>query len=148
MEFNNRFRPALSKGWLHLLSGLMWSGVGIMLCSLAYGWLAPLRLVNALLLAVFGILLAVLINSFGFGPLAGRNITRIDDYKSEKVCLFAFQQWTSYPLVLVMVSLGVVLRHYSPIPKHFLAIVYIGIGGGLFLASLRYYLRLVSGEYG
>ncbi|MGD8603948.1 MAG: hypothetical protein PVF49_05165, partial [Anaerolineales bacterium] len=61
----------------------------------------------------------------------------------EKACLFAFQQWYSYPLVIFMVTLGLLLRH-SELPRHLLAILYLGIGGGLLLASRHYYLTLAG----
>ena len=144
MDIIDRYRPALSKTWLHLLSGMMWTGVDVMLCSLAFGWLKLLLIGPAILLALCGCLLAFLINTYGFGKLASRNIKRIDNYDKEKICLFAFQQWSSYPLILVMVLMGIFLRHFSPFPKPLLAVGYLGIGGGLFLASLRYYSRIFS----
>ena len=42
-----------------------------------------------------------------------------------------------------MVALGISLREYSQLPKTFLAVIYIGIGGGLLLGSLRYYDHLL-----
>ena len=47
-------KPAVSKTWLIVLAGLMWSVVGLMLCRLAYhwlaviqgGWIAPLELLG------------------------------------------------------------------------------------------------------
>jgi hypothetical protein len=41
-----------------------------------------------------------------------------------------------------MITMGILLRH-SSIPKTLLAPMYIGIGGGLIIASLHYY-RTVS----
>ena len=134
--------PATNKCWLYLLAGFMWSGVGLMLCSLAYDWLVPVAFGEAIWMAFGGLLLALAIYRFGFSKFADKNIRRIDDYDKEKVCIFAFQEWTSYPLVVVMVSLGIGLRVYSPIPKPWLAILYIGIGGSLFFASFHYYLKL------
>jgi len=86
-----------------------------------------------------GLLLAAIIYVFGFSKLAGKNIRRISNLTGDKICLLAFQEWTSYPLVIVMISLGIFLRIYSPILKPLLAVMYIGIGGSLFLASLHYY---------
>jgi hypothetical protein len=136
--------PAVYRQWLYLLAGLMWSGVGLMLCSLAYGWLVPVASGEALWRALAGLLLALAIYHFGFSKFADRNIHRIDDYLKDKVCIFAFQEWTSYPLVVVMVSMGIGLRVYSPIPKPWLAVLYIGIGGSLFFASFHYYLKLLK----
>ena len=138
MERLERWKPALPRVWLYLLSGLMWSGVGLLLCFLAYRWLLQAEVLNALLLALAGVLLGTVIYHFGFLGLAIKNIHRIQLLPA-KACLFAFQEWKSYPLIAVMITLGIMLRH-SPIPKPYLAVLYIGIGLGLFLASLQYYL--------
>jgi len=94
-----------------------------------------------------GVLLASAIFYFGFSKLAKKNIQRITDMAGDKICLFAFQEWTSYPLVVVMIGMGISLRNFLPIPKPYLAIAYIGIGGGLFLSSLYYYLHLLQARH-
>ncbi|MBN2556826.1 MAG: hypothetical protein JXA97_12875 [Anaerolineales bacterium] len=126
---------------LHLLAGLMWSGVGIMLGRLAIGWLWLLPWPGRWPYLLAGLAAAGVIQFF-FSRLATKNIARVERL-DEKPCLFAFQAWTSYPLVLFMISLGLFLRN-SPLPKPLLAILYIGIGGGLFLSSLDYYLYAIS----
>ncbi len=117
----------------------MWSGVGILLNRFASQWLGLVALKSRVWIVLFGLMLAMLIYYFGFSKVARKNIRRINQYLSEKVCLFAFQQWSSYPLVLFMITLGIILRKYTPIPKTWLAVLYIGIGGGLFLSSFHYY---------
>ncbi len=92
-----RLCPAVRKIWLHLLAGVMWVGVGIMLVSLAARWLGLVLFTQEILLILAGLILA----------------------------------------------LGIYLRLFSPIPKPYLAILYIGIGGGLFLSSLHYFTRVV-----
>jgi hypothetical protein len=136
--------PGVRKIWLHMLAGVMWSGVGGMLCALASRWLARIVPFQLLLLLLAGMALAAAIYFFGFSKMARKNIRRIEAYLKERICLFAFQRWSSYPLVLFMVSLGIYLRVYSPIPKPFLAILYIGIGGGLFFSSLHYYSKVLQ----
>ena len=138
-----RLKPAASKPWLIASAGVMWSGVGLMLCNLAYGWLLPVAFPQVLWMALTGILLASAIYYFGFSKLAKKNIQRITDMAGDKICIFAFQEWTSYPLIVVMIGLGLSLRILLPIPKPYLAILYIGIGGGLFLSSLCYYKYLL-----
>lgn len=91
-----------------------------------------------------GLLLASVIYFFGFSKLAKKNIQRIRDLAGKNHSIITFQKWSSYPLVLVMVSLGIYLRKYSPFPKHLLGTAYIGIGGGLLFSSLHYYLYLLS----
>jgi uncharacterized membrane protein len=138
-----KFYPAVNKIWLHLLAGVMWSGVGIMLVGFASRWFTKVPAFQEIQIILAGMALAAAIYFFGFSKMAVKNINRISDYRQEHVCLFAFQRWTSYPLVLFMVSLGIYLRRYSPVPKPYLAVIYIGIGGGLFLSSLHYFARVL-----
>ena len=48
-------RPIVSKRWLLLTAGLMWSAVGIMLMSRAFGWLKPLGFLAALPFTILGL---------------------------------------------------------------------------------------------
>ena len=144
MNWINSLKPGVDKFWLFVVASLMWSGVGIYLDLLAFGWLRPVNIGLALLLIASGFLLAVAIYFIMFKRFTDLNIIRIRGLSGEKICIFAFQRWTSYPLVAVMISLGIFLRVYSPIPKPFLAVLYFGIGTGLFIASLRYYRYILS----
>ena len=146
MNSIQRITPAAKKKWLCFLSGAIWTIVGIFLCSFTIAWLRPLNVETSLVFGLVGVVLAIAINFYGFTPFANQNILRIDSYQKEKVCIFAFQKWSSYPLVIFMIGLGIFLRKYSPIPKPWLAILYIGIGGSLFLASFRYYKRAIWGS--
>ncbi|MBE9474550.1 MAG: hypothetical protein IMY85_06630, partial [Chloroflexi bacterium] len=131
----NTLKPGVDKFWLFVVASLMWSGVGIYLDFLAFGWLRPLNLAPVTLFIISGLFLAVGIYFVMFRRFADQNIIRINGLTGEKICIFTFQRWTSYPLILVMISLGIILRLYSPIPKPYLAILYLGIGSSLFLAS-------------
>ena len=142
MEQTPKWTPATKKIWLHLTSGIMWSGVGIMLVAFAANWLGIVHSWMVLLLILAGLLLAAGIYFLGFSKLASRNVQRIVNIPKERVCLFAFQKWTSYPLVLVMIAMGIYLRLYSPIPKPYLAILYIGLGASLFVSSFQYYFQV------
>jgi hypothetical protein len=140
--FLMKWNPAVSKIWLQLMAGLMWSGIGVMLIVFAARWLGLVQTYETFLLILAGLVLGAGIYFFGFSKFARKNIQRILDIAKERVCLFAFQKWTSYPLVLFMISLGIYLRVYSPIPKPYLAILYLGIGSSLFLSSLHYYKQM------
>jgi len=135
----DRFKPAVGKTWLYLLAGVMWMGIGIMLIGFASRWLKDISLLTVLLFISSGIGLASLIYYFGFSKMAKKNARRILAMEGERICLFAFQAWKTYPLVIFMIALGIYLRIYSPIPKPLLAILYIGIGGGLSLSSIHYF---------
>ncbi len=137
-------KPAAPKKWLYLTAGAMWSAVGLWLCWLAYGWLALSERNTIIAMSSAGFILAMLIYTFGFSLLANRNIYRINQYTQERVCIFAFQSWSSYPLVAFMIALGIFLRTSSWIPKPYLGAMYLGIGGSLFLASFHYYRYLAE----
>ena len=114
-----------------------------MLDGFASRWLKLVDFNFMLWLLLTGLILAAGIYFFGFSKLARKNIQRISELGGEKVCLFAFQNWASYPLVAFMISLGIYLRIYSPFPKPLLAILYLGIGSALFMASLHYFVYIL-----
>lgn len=136
--------PSVKKIWLQLASGFLWTAVGIMLILFAFRWLTDDNLTMIFPLVLIGGLLGLLIHHFGFSKVAYKNIQRIDGYKHPRVCLFAFQEWKSYLLALFMISLGIYLRTYSSMPKSILVIIYMGIGTGLLLSSMLYYLKIRS----
>jgi len=140
----SRLKPSVPKCWLFALSGLMWSIVGLGMCIAALGWLSEENLLRGVGKAVFGISGAALAYRLGFVKIARTNIRRLKGLPSWG-CLFAFQAWRSYLVILFMVGLGIALRQ-SIVPKDMLACVYIAIGGALFLSSFLYYqyiLRLI-----
>jgi len=132
-----RWDPAVPQAWLLVAAGLMWMAVGVMLGRFAYLWLAQSSLQTELLLGGLGIASGLVIYRYGFSKLALKNSRRIRCL-AEKACLFAFQEWKGYAIIAVMMTLGILLRG-SPIPKPYLAVLYAGIGGGLFLSSFHYF---------
>jgi len=87
--------------------------------------------------------MALLVHHFLFLKIVDKNIARILPMV-EKKCLFSFITWKSYMIIIVMVTMGTLLRH-STFPKQYLAILYVGIGLALMLSSLRY-IRVFVGE--
>lgn len=138
------YKPAAGKFWLFISAAMVWSGVGFYLDILAFHWLREINLCIAILYFCGGLILAAAIYAAMFKRFADQNIARIKEIYGERVCIFAFQRWASYPLVVIMMSMGIYLRIYSPIPKPLLAILYIGIGSSLFFASLRYFQFLAK----
>jgi ABC-type uncharacterized transport system permease subunit len=135
-----QYKPAVEKKWLLLLAGVIWSGVGLMLCAMAMRWLAATHFGTAIALAAAGLGMALVAYWFGFSRLAQKNIRRINELPC-KACIFAFQRWQSYVLIAFMIALGVTLRH-SSFPKEELAVIYAAMGGALLLASFRYYASM------
>ncbi len=133
----NKFDPAVDKKILVFLSGMLWSVVGIALCSLAFQWLSSPTAEHVMWLAAAGTAMSLMIHHFGFLKLVNKNIDRILA-KQGKVCIFGFQPWNSYLIILIMIGMGTILRH-SDLPKHYLSIIYIGFGGAMILSSIRYH---------
>ena len=135
--------PKVHKNILVIISGLLWTGVGLFLIRLAFRWFAELSTNEIIFAIIAGILLGSTIAYFGFNGLANKNIFRINQYQG-KVCVWAFQKWTTYFLIVFMMSLGIFMRNTPYIPKFLLSPMYIGIGFALFVASFRYYLFLLK----
>jgi hypothetical protein len=133
-----KLKPEVDRKWLIMLSALMWSGVGVLLNWIASKWFGKFENWQMIIALTAGPLSGMIIAVFGFGNLAKKNLNRILDYPA-KVCLFAFQRWQMYFLIVFMMSLGIYMRSTNFIPKFLLASVYIGIGTALFLSSFVYY---------
>ena len=131
-----RMKPAVPKYWLIAIAGVVWSAVGAMLCHMAWAWLRPLDHLHALALAGTGFGLALVFQRLMLGRIARRNMSRICSY-AERGCVFAFQAWRSYLIILVMIALGSFLRH-TAIPREILAVLYTAMGGALMLSSFSY----------
>ncbi len=133
----NKFTPSIKSTYLLILAGLLWLSVGVMLCNFAYHWLKHYEGKNTLYIIIGGIILAILFTRFKFRKFASKNIERIKA-KGIKSCFFSFMSWQTYIIVVFMMTMGIILRH-SSLPKEYLSILYIGIGGALFLSSFNYF---------
>ena len=132
-----KFTPRVDKRILVLMAGLMWCGVGVMLVRVAVSWLSLLAGKEQILCYTSGFIAAMPIHHFGFLKIADTNLNRLLPL-TEKKCLFSFITWRSYIIILIMVSMGLALRH-SSLPKQYLSILYNGIGLALFLSGIRYF---------
>jgi hypothetical protein len=136
MNINN-FKPAVPNRLLMFLAGLVWIWVGTTLLYLAFSWLSAASNIDEKLFALAGVMLALSVHHLGFLKIADHNLQRIRLMHGKR-CLFSFIPWKSYLMMAVMIAMGAILRH-STIPKHYLAVLYIGIGLALILSSVRYF---------
>ena len=132
-----KFTPSVDKRILILLAGLMWCGVGVMLVHYAVLWLSSCTGREQFFYYTAGFLAAMPIHHFGFLKIADKNLNRLLPL-TEKQSLFSFMSGKSYLIVIIMISMGIALRH-SSIPKRYLSILYNGIGLALFLSGIRYF---------
>lgn len=141
MSFISSLKPAVKTPFLLFLSGILWIGVAVMLNSFAINWLVHFKGLSVWIYPTIGFAAALVIHHFGFLRVVDKNLRRISRMEA-KTCVFAFMSWKSYLIVMVMVGMGIGLRH-SAIPKQYLSILYIGIGLALFLSSIRYFRILI-----
>lgn len=142
MRFIERYDPAVDRRYLILIAGTVWGLVGMVLCAVAFRWLGPAPRPTAAALGLASLALAVLIGTFGFARIVRENLKRIQS-RPGKACLFSFQPWRSYLLVAVMVALGALLRR-SSMPRPYLAVIYLSIGGAMLVSSLRYFREFLG----
>lgn len=141
-----RLHPTAGRRKLILLAGLLWFGAGALLTRMAEGWLAAYGGDYRALHYGAGFAAALLIHHFGFLKIADRNLERLLPLE-EKRSVFAFIPARSYLLIAGMAALGAALRH-SPLPKHYLSVLYVAVGLALVLSSVRYFrwfLKLAPG---
>jgi len=139
ISFKEKCKPAISKKALLVIAGVMWCCVGVILTGMAANWLYFYK-GSPRLFAVTGLFIALIVHHFGFLKVVDKNLGRISQLP-QKPCAFSFISFKSYILIIVMISMGIALRH-SSLPKQYLSIVYIGIGVALFLSSIRYFKNL------
>ena len=135
-----KIKPFVPRHWLFALAGVMWTGVGVMLMWRAGIWLSDMESAWAFSIALAGAVIAVSFYYFMFTKTVEKNIRRLCDLP-DPVGILAFNSPKGYILIVFMIGLGIALRH-SPLDRRILALVYAGMGGALFLASLRFYRQL------
>jgi uncharacterized membrane protein len=131
-----KFKPAAGKRILVFLAGFAWICAGTVLLSFSATWLNGFFAKGSLKFTGAGVLLALVIHHFGFLKVVDKNLGRLLPVNEPK-CLFSFISWKSYIIIIVMITMGVLLRQ-SPIPKPMLSVLYTGIGLALILSSIRY----------
>ena len=142
---NYSLKPAVDRRGLLLLAGLLWSGAGLLLIRFAVRWLVELHGRPALMMVITlaGVMLGVAISLSGFRHMARQNILRILAMP-ERSCIFAFQKWQNYILVVFMMSLGIFMRRTHILSPIYMSIIYMGIGIALLSTSLLYYRNIVT----
>lgn len=130
-------RPTVRRCWRLLLAGFIWLAVGIALTVVACLWLLDTEWPLNLGLAAASPCLGFLVSRLGFARIAARNIARLRQ-QPEPACVFSFQGWRSYLLIVIMMGFGYALRHL-PVPKSVDAVIYFTMGSALAFSSSHYF---------
>ena len=139
-------KPSVRRRWLVFAAGVVWLGVGIGLTAVACFWLSRSTWPWSLVIGSISLVLGLLVYFFGFSRIVRKNLARIGD-KPEVVCLFAFQGWRSYFLILTMMLMGYTIRHL-PVPKYIDAIIYFTMGSAMICGSSLYFREFNSAVSG
>ncbi len=134
--------PGVDRHLLLFFAGMIWLGVGMLLLHFSFLWLHSLPMKSLVFFAGMGIVIALTISRFGFSRIVDKNVNRILPMEGKR-CAFAFMSWKSYPLVAIMVTVGILIRR-SVVPKPYLSLLYTGIGLALIISSFRYWKVFLS----
>jgi hypothetical protein len=137
--------PAVSRRTLVLTAASLWTLAGLILIARAAFWIdyhSTVILVLGLVALGAGLMKGKLVLS----RIAIRNVERIREVspRKSKICVFAFQATQSYLIVFAMIAAGILLR-LSPLPRSWLALLYLAIGAALEWASAVYWRAGMDG---
>jgi hypothetical protein len=123
---------------------IVWMLVGLMLSRSAIIWWENYTGSLIPLFVVLGLILGLVKGYFILTRVVNINIKRIYEMEGTGFIL-AFISPRTYLLILGMMMLGMILRH-SSFPKHYLAIIYLGVGLAMLISSYPYLKVLLSGN--
>ena len=133
-----QFKPTTTRRGLLFVAGTVWAGAGGMLAyrGIAFIEEAALHPVALLLTAAVG---GVFFFSLMFRKISARHIARILHIAHERPCLFSFLGWKSYFMMGLMISMGVLLRKASFVPRDELGTAYVTMAVPLLASSFRFF---------
>lgn len=124
---------------LVLITGVLWTLVGLMLIKRALSWFPEFTLSQLILTLTAGLILAFVKTRLIFIKATHENIHRIMNMNFDKVSVFAFHSLKFYILILLMIGFGTLLRNLEFIPKYAIFPVYLGVGVAMIYGSILYY---------
>jgi small-conductance mechanosensitive channel len=132
-----RDKLSINKNYLILIAGLVWILAGSMVMRIGLPLFLKLTPKNKLL-PFLGIIVFLVFYFLIFSKLFKKHVARIRNNPTEKMPFWYFFDLTSYIIMLVMMSGGIILRVEHLIPEMFIAFFYSGLGFGLFSCGTRF----------
>lgn len=147
MNWKQKYKPAIRRRYLFLIAGILWSSVGVILSTVGIYWIFPVRHPVILLLMPLAFIVGVIKGRFILYKIAVKSSERIYSHP-EKACFGSVFSWSTWLTVILMVSVGQILRRFIiPIyDRDFLGLVYAIIGLALFTASFVYWKNFFQYE--
>ena len=138
----HRFIFHVPRHWLLCLAGILWFGVGLLLCGRSVQWSIAAHTPWVLVLDLLGMILAFVGYTKGFHKVARRNIERVLALEA-RAPFYAFTGLRGYAMITLMIATGIVLRN-SPLDKLYLVLPYMTMGGVLIRGSADYIRRFLE----
>lgn len=132
------------KDWLLLIAGIVWLIAGANIINIAFlaahgVWHFTMFVVAIIVFCIFFFLI--------FGRLVGKHTHRILGYHDEKVWIFKFFDIKSYVIMVVMISLGIVVRKFHLMPDVCIAMFYAGLGSALIAAGVAFVAQFFKANH-
>ncbi len=126
-EINFDHAPRIHKKFLPLLAAIVWglastAVLSIGIPSMVNNWTMPW------LCILIAAIIFFLFFKFVFFRLYQKHMGRIDAFKKDKVCAFAFFDIKGYIIMACMITFGIVLRSLDILPHIYLGVLYTGLG--------------------
>lgn len=130
------------KQQLLILAGIAWIIAGFNVLKIGLdGYRNYFNIIN---ISLSGIIF-FLFWKFVFSKLVMKHHVRILNYAQESVAFYLFFDRSSYIVMIMMITMGVLIRKFMLLPMQAIAIFYTGLGSALFLAgSMFIYLYKIE----
>jgi hypothetical protein len=132
-------KPGVPKRWLLLVAAIVWTFAGSMLLMKGLGYtirFSDLLAIRYIIAGIAGLLFFQLL----FSKISLKHINRIRTLDIVKPCIFSFFNFRSYILMGGMITMGIMLRHFSFINKNLLYTFYVAMGIPLLMSAIRFYI--------
>ncbi len=133
-----RLKPAVPKRVLLFVAAFLWTFAGSMLLYKGNKMLdssAKYMILKLTLVLLAGLLFYWKV----FAGLSLKHTLRILNMPVEYPCLFAFFNLRSYLMMVLMISMGIVLRSTGWVSQSYLSFLYLTMSVPLLLSSVRFY---------
>jgi hypothetical protein len=138
MSFIEKLKPGIPRRNLLFLAAIFWTLAGGMLLFRGGAMLFTVR--NSIVLrGLAGAVGGLLFYWKLFSGISLRHAKRIIFLKEDRPCAFSFFSWNSYLLMILMITMGVLLRSSGLIPVNVLSVLYLSMGVPLLMSSIRFY---------
>lgn len=125
---------------LILIQAIIWIMVSAMLIVRTTIWAGEMSQNQLVVASLVGIILGITKYLLIFRKTAKKAIARIYGFTAKKVSLLKLYSPKTYMLVVLMIVLGIIIRHLEFIPKTIIFPIYAAVGLAMFLTSINLFV--------